>query len=129
MPPKVTQKLDVGIVSYCNYKDPAFPLPRYSKDSKQAYADYHGYTLYHLEKPIVKSFHPWMNKLLTVLINVLIWDKHATPFGIAALCVCLGGGSLYQQAPLRKHSYTPLARNDSEAGLEDRESSESSNKK
>ena len=43
-----------------------------------------------------------MNKLLTVLINVLIWDKHAPPAGIAALCVCLGGGALYQQAPLRR---------------------------
>ena len=43
-----------------------------------------------------------LNKLLTVLINVLIWDKHAPPLGIAALCVCLGGGALYQQAPLRR---------------------------
>lgn len=56
-----------------------------------------------------------MNKLLTVLINVLIWDKHASPGGIAALCVCLGGGSLYQQAPLRKEAYSKLPRNDSEA--------------
>ena len=43
-----------------------------------------------------------LNKLLTVLVNSLIWDKHAPPLGIAALCVCLGGGALYQQAPLRK---------------------------
>ena len=43
-----------------------------------------------------------MNKLLTVLINVLMWDKHASATGIAALCVCLGGGTLYQQAPVRK---------------------------
>lgn len=43
-----------------------------------------------------------MNKLLTVLINVLIWDQHASPVGIAALCVCLAGGTLYQQSPLRK---------------------------
>jgi len=43
-----------------------------------------------------------MNKLLTVLLNVLIWDQHASPAGIGALCVCLGGGALYQQAPLRK---------------------------
>jgi len=45
-----------------------------------------------------------MNKLLTVLVNALIWDRHASPLGIAALCVCLGGGALYQQAPLRKPS-------------------------
>lgn len=50
-----------------------------------------------------------MNKLLTVLINVTIWDKHASAGGIVALCVCLGGGSLYQQAPLRRpESYLPL---------------------
>ena len=46
-----------------------------------------------------------MNKLLTVLINVAIWDKHASPLGMAALCVCLGGGSLYEQAPLRKNAH------------------------
>lgn len=55
-----------------------------------------------------------MNKLLTVLINVLIWDKHASPGGIAALCVCLGGGSLYQQAPLRRQDYLPVRTQDSE---------------
>lgn len=40
-----------------------------------------------------------MNKMLTVTVNVLIWDKHATSSGIASLIVCLIGGSLYQQAP------------------------------
>jgi len=42
-----------------------------------------------------------MNKMLTVTINVMIWDKHASGIGIASLCVCLLGGSLYQQAPPR----------------------------
>lgn len=42
-----------------------------------------------------------MNKFLTILANIMIWDKHATPTGIAALLVCLGGGVLYRQAPLR----------------------------
>jgi len=42
-----------------------------------------------------------MNKMLTVLINVLIWDKHASATGIASLAVCLLGGSLYQQSPAR----------------------------
>ena len=45
-----------------------------------------------------------MNKMLTVTVNVLIWDKHATPAGISALCLCLIGGSLYQQSPLREAS-------------------------
>mmetsp|Transcript_44173 Transcript_44173/g.147319 ORF Transcript_44173/g.147319 Transcript_44173/m.147319 type:complete len:86 (+) Transcript_44173:1177-1434(+) len=39
--------------------------------------------------------------MLTVTVNVLIWDKHASPYGIASLLLCLIGGSLYQQAPLR----------------------------
>jgi len=42
-----------------------------------------------------------MNKCLTILGNVMIWDKHASPAGIASLFVCLGGGFLYRQAPLR----------------------------
>ena len=45
-----------------------------------------------------------MNKMLTVTVNVLIWDKHASGSGIAALCLCLVGGSLYQQSPLRETS-------------------------
>jgi len=42
-----------------------------------------------------------MNKMLTVTVNVLIWDKHASPAGVASLCVCLLGGFLYQEPPLR----------------------------
>mmetsp|Transcript_17975 Transcript_17975/g.41203 ORF Transcript_17975/g.41203 Transcript_17975/m.41203 type:complete len:206 (-) Transcript_17975:84-701(-) len=42
-----------------------------------------------------------MNKMLTVTVNVLIWDKHASPLGIGSLLVCLVGGSFYQQAPSR----------------------------
>mmetsp|Transcript_6570 Transcript_6570/g.11443 ORF Transcript_6570/g.11443 Transcript_6570/m.11443 type:complete len:365 (-) Transcript_6570:40-1134(-) len=42
-----------------------------------------------------------MNKCLTVLANLLIWDNHAPPMGIASLFLCLVGGSLYKQAPLR----------------------------
>lgn len=43
-----------------------------------------------------------MNKCLTVLVNLLIWDNHASPEGCACLFVCLIGGSLYRQAPLRR---------------------------
>mmetsp|Transcript_5803 Transcript_5803/g.12119 ORF Transcript_5803/g.12119 Transcript_5803/m.12119 type:complete len:361 (-) Transcript_5803:272-1354(-) len=43
-----------------------------------------------------------MNKCLTVLMNCLIWDQHAVPAGIACLFLCLIGGSLYRQAPMRK---------------------------
>jgi hypothetical protein len=36
------------------------------------------------------------NKLLTVLINVTVWSKHAGAFGICMLLVCISGGVLYQ---------------------------------
>ena len=36
------------------------------------------------------------NKLLTVLINVTVWAKHASNFGVCMLLVCIGGGVLYQ---------------------------------
>ncbi|KXZ45377.1 hypothetical protein GPECTOR_55g283 [Gonium pectorale] len=40
-------------------------------------------------------------KVLTVIVNVFIWDKHASPAGIAALMVCVLAGTFYQQAPKR----------------------------
>jgi drug/metabolite transporter (DMT)-like permease len=42
-----------------------------------------------------------MNKCLTVVLNVSIWDQHAPPGGIACLALCLLGGTIYQQAPMR----------------------------
>jgi GDP-mannose transporter len=42
------------------------------------------------------------NKMVTVLVNVLIWDQHASPTGILSLSLCLVGAAAYQQAPIRK---------------------------
>ncbi|CAB9521538.1 mannose transporter GONST3 [Seminavis robusta] len=42
-----------------------------------------------------------MNKCLTILMNYMVWDNHAKPAGIACLFLCLVGGSVYQQAPMR----------------------------
>ncbi|KAJ4963257.1 hypothetical protein NE237_023196 [Protea cynaroides] len=39
-----------------------------------------------------------VNKFLTVAINVLIWDKHARPFGLLCLISTIVGGVLYQQS-------------------------------
>ena len=52
-----------------------------------------------------------MNKCLTVLVNLLIWDNHASPMGIGSLFVCLLGGVLYKQAPMKgaKPSTSPAA--------------------
>ena len=41
-------------------------------------------------------------KLLTIVINCSIWDKHASPFGIACLLFCLLCAFFYKQAPLRE---------------------------
>ncbi|KAG0627693.1 hypothetical protein M758_2G221100 [Ceratodon purpureus] len=38
-----------------------------------------------------------VNKLLTVVINVVIWDKHASNPGLACLLLTIFGGVLYQQ--------------------------------
>lgn len=42
-----------------------------------------------------------MNKCLTILLNVIIWDQHATPGGIFSLFICIAGGMIYQQSPMR----------------------------
>merc|ERR1719198_2609698 len=51
-----------------------------------------------------------INKFLTILLNVFIWDKHASGSGILALILCLLGGSRYRQAPLR-NTGTPSSSN------------------
>ena len=42
-----------------------------------------------------------MNKVLTILANTLLWEKHAGPWGTASLFLCLVGGAMYRQAPMR----------------------------
>lgn len=39
-----------------------------------------------------------VNKLLTVVINLVIWDKHSTFIGTVGLLICMLGGVLYQQS-------------------------------
>ncbi|CAN0871181.1 GDP-mannose transporter GONST3 [Linum grandiflorum] len=43
-----------------------------------------------------------VNKLLTVGINLVIWDKHATFIGTSGLLICMVGGVLYQQSTSQK---------------------------
>lgn len=40
-------------------------------------------------------------KVLTIAINVSLWDKHASPIGVACLMFCLASAYFYKQAPLR----------------------------
>ena len=42
------------------------------------------------------------NKFLTVILNILIWDKHSSKMGQVAVLGCLIAGSFYQQAPKRE---------------------------
>ncbi len=52
-----------------------------------------------------------VNKFLTVLLNVVLWDKHSSPAGLFAVCLCLLAGTFYQQAPKRE---SVVQRNDIE---------------
>lgn len=40
-------------------------------------------------------------KILTIFVNMVIWDRHSGAMGTVALFLCLLMGSFYQQAPLR----------------------------
>ncbi|XP_028756643.1 GDP-mannose transporter GONST3-like [Neltuma alba] len=39
-----------------------------------------------------------VNKLLTVVINLMVWDKHSTWVGTVGLLICMLGGIFYQQS-------------------------------
>lgn len=43
-----------------------------------------------------------VNKLLTVVINLVIWDKHSTIIGTVGLLICMMGGVMYQQSTSNK---------------------------
>jgi len=43
-------------------------------------------------------------KIITILVNIVIWDKHAGTEGIGALLLCLAASGMYQQAPMRAQS-------------------------
>jgi len=40
-------------------------------------------------------------KVVSIIANVFIWDKHASTAGLAALTACIVGSASYRQAPLR----------------------------
>ncbi|KAJ1268218.1 hypothetical protein BS78_07G119700 [Paspalum vaginatum] len=63
-----------------------------------------------------------VNKFLTVAINVMIWDKHASAFGLVCLLFTLAGGVLYQQSvttkgnsPAQRELAAKLGRGDDDA--------------
>ncbi|CAO2822760.1 unnamed protein product [Amaranthus hypochondriacus] len=56
-----------------------------------------------------------VNKFLTVVINVMIWDKHASPFGLICLLLTIAGGVLYQQSVTGAPPVSKQVANESEA--------------
>ncbi|XP_031391003.1 GDP-mannose transporter GONST3 isoform X1 [Punica granatum] len=45
-----------------------------------------------------------VNKLLTVVINLVIWDKHSKFLGTVGLLICMIGGVMYQQSTTKPKS-------------------------
>ena len=43
-----------------------------------------------------------VNKLLTVLINFVIWDNHSAFVGTMEFLICMFGGVMYQQSTSKK---------------------------
>lgn len=44
-------------------------------------------------------------KIISVLINYAMWDKHASPTGLLALVFCICSATFYRQAPVRQANY------------------------
>lgn len=55
-----------------------------------------------------------VNKLLTVVINLIIWDKHSTFVGTVGLLICMIGGVLYQQSTSNKPKQVQAQETDEE---------------
>ena len=49
-----------------------------------------------------------VNKFLTILLTVVLSDKHASGMGLVAVCTCLAAGSFYKQAPLKPEKPAPV---------------------
>lgn len=38
------------------------------------------------------------------MLNLVMWDQHASTGGLFCLMLCIGGGLIYQQAPMKSES-------------------------
>lgn len=56
-----------------------------------------------------------VNKFLTVLLNVMIWDKHASALGLISVVLALLAGVFYQQAPRRDEARKMQGSSDTKA--------------
>lgn len=64
-----------------------------------------------------------VNKFLTVIINVFIWDKHASAMGLFYLVLTLIGGVLYQQSTTKVPAPPAEASLKGDAGLAEKDAS------
>ncbi|KAF2292866.1 hypothetical protein GH714_029515 [Hevea brasiliensis] len=55
-----------------------------------------------------------VNKLLTVVINLVIWDKHSSLIGTIGLLICMLGGIMYQQSTGKPKSAPEVKAEDTE---------------
>lgn len=53
-------------------------------------------------------------KIGSVVLNLLIWDQHASQVQLCFLVMGLFGGSLFKQAPLRNKPSLPVATQDAD---------------
>ncbi|GKA45887.1 GDP-mannose transporter GONST3-like protein [Tanacetum coccineum] len=56
-----------------------------------------------------------MNKLLTMVINLMVWDKHSSFIGIIGLLICMFGGVMHKQSTSNKPKPKPADVNEVEA--------------
>lgn len=57
-----------------------------------------------------------LNKIGTVLINIMVWDDHASFIGMMSLVACICGGAMYKQSPLRPEFCRPVQITDMGSG-------------
>jgi hypothetical protein len=62
-----------------------------------------------------------VNKLLTVVINLLIWNKHASAIGTIGLLICISGGVLYQQTTAKPKPAASIKPSESVEGDEEKQ--------
>ncbi len=59
-------------------------------------------------------------KILTIVVNLLIWDEHSDAVGTVALFACLFMGSFYREAPLKSAASSKIGSPKSAVPLIDR---------
>ena len=43
-----------------------------------------------------------LNKVLTVLLNIFVWEHHAGPLGVCGLLICIVAGTVFQNEAAKR---------------------------